>query len=68
LHGRFGVGSMTFADGFLSTLGRDGVIHNLKFDGVAGHVRKCGATRLKFSWLERLLQFRGKIFVLVPML
>ena len=70
LHGRFGIGCIKFADGILSTAGRDGIIQNLQVDknffdkSESCEIQRSGSIRLKFSWLEKIVDFCGKIFVL----
>ena len=57
----------------MSTLGRDGIIQTIEVDEkvfedstekIEEQIRKGGSTRLKFSWLEKVFEFRGKTFVL----
>ena len=71
LHGRFGIGSIENLGAMLTTVGRDGVLQKFEIDRTFAEnfaqtewIRKAGSTRLKFTWLEKLLQFSGKSFVL----
>jgi hypothetical protein len=73
LHGRFGIGAIKIVDGFLSTIGRDGIIQTIEVDEnvfasstnkIEDQIRKGGSTRLRFSWLEKVFAFRGKTFLL----
>ncbi len=75
LHGRFGIGSVTYSNpsGLLSTAGRDGKIQTFEIDEKSfdtcvdvdsKSVRQGGTTRLKFAWLEKIVDFDGKTFIL----
>ena len=74
LHGRFGIGSVTYNDasGLLSTAGRDGKIQTFEVDekffdncvDIDNSLRQVGTTRLKFAWLEKIVEFDCKTFIL----
>lgn len=71
LHGRFGIGSVHCVDAILTSVGRDGVLHNILLDreldtavDAGDFIRRGSSARLKFSCLEKIVEFRGKKLVL----